>query len=110
MVRLARVVAPGIPHHITQRGNRREPTFFYAEDYACDLELIAQFCRGEQVEIGAYLLTAARYVEFSPVRAGLVDAPSRYRWSSAAAHLRGRDDALVRVAPLLEVASTGAAC
>src|SRR5713226_6773856 len=46
-----------------------------------------------------YLLTAARYVELNPVRAGLVNAPSRYRWSSAAAHLRGRDDALVQVAP-----------
>ena len=32
MVRLARVVAPGIPHHITQRGNRRQETFFCAED------------------------------------------------------------------------------
>ncbi|MGO8900458.1 MAG: hypothetical protein ACLQU5_19235, partial [Isosphaeraceae bacterium] len=47
---------------------------------------------------------AARYVELNPVRAGLVQAPSRYRWSSAAAHLRGRDDALVQVAPLLQMA------
>ena len=38
------------------------------------------------------------------MRAGLVDAPSRYRWSSAAAHVRGRNDVLVRVAPLLELA------
>src|SRR5271157_2017085 len=51
-----------------------------------------------------HLLTAARYVELNPVRAGLVQAPSRYRWSSAAAHLRGRDDALVQVAPLVEMA------
>ena len=51
-----------------------------------------------------YLLTAARYVELNPVRAGLVNAPRQYRWSSAAAHLRGRDDALVRVAPLLQLA------
>jgi len=28
MARLARVVIPGMPHHITQRGNRRQPTFF----------------------------------------------------------------------------------
>jgi putative transposase len=48
-----------------------------------------------------YMLTAARYVELNPVRAGLINAPSRYRWSSAAAHVRGRDDALVKVAPLL---------
>ena len=49
------------------------------------------------------LLTAARYVELNPVRAGLINAPSRYRWSSAAAHVRGRDDALVRVAPLTKM-------
>jgi putative transposase len=51
-----------------------------------------------------YLSTAARYVELNPVRAGLVKAPSRYRWSSAAAHVRGRDDALVTVGPPLELA------
>src|SRR6516162_7038034 len=51
-----------------------------------------------------YLLTAARYIELNPVRARLVLAPSRYRWSSAAAHVRGRDDALVTVGPLLELA------
>ena len=51
-----------------------------------------------------YLLAAARYVELNPVRAGLINAPSRYPWSSAWAHLRNRDDALVRVAPLLQLA------
>ncbi len=29
MPRIARVVATGIPHHITQRGNRRQETFFF---------------------------------------------------------------------------------
>ena len=51
-----------------------------------------------------YLLTAALCVELNPVRARLVRAPSRYRWSSAAAHVRGKDDVLVKVAPLLELA------
>ncbi len=51
-----------------------------------------------------HLLTAARCVELNPVRAGLVQVPIRYRWSSAAAHLRGRDDALVQVATLLQMA------
>ena len=37
------------------------------------------------------------------MRAGLIDAPSRYSWSGAAAHVRGRDDALVRVAPLTKM-------
>ena len=48
-----------------------------------------------------YLLAAARYVELNPVRAGLVADPAAYPWSSAAAHLAGRDDQLVRVQPLL---------
>lgn len=34
MARLARVVIPGIPHHVTQRGNGRARTFFGDEDYA----------------------------------------------------------------------------
>jgi putative transposase len=37
------------------------------------------------------------------VRGGLINAPSRYRWSSAAAHLRGRDDTLMKVGPLLKL-------
>ncbi len=51
-----------------------------------------------------YLLTAARYVEMNPVKAGLVRRPRQYRWSSAAAHLKGEDDGLVHVGPLLEFA------
>ena len=27
MPRMARVVVPGVPHHVTQRGNRREDVF-----------------------------------------------------------------------------------
>jgi putative transposase len=30
--RIARVIIPGIPHHITQRGNHREAVFFADED------------------------------------------------------------------------------
>jgi len=33
MTRLARAVVPGVPHHMTQRGNRRQVTFFRDEDY-----------------------------------------------------------------------------
>ncbi|MEW6616764.1 MAG: transposase, partial [Thermodesulfobacteriota bacterium] len=33
MARIARVVIPGIPHNITQRGNRRMQTFFCDDDY-----------------------------------------------------------------------------
>jgi putative transposase len=48
-----------------------------------------------------HLLAAARYVESNPVRARLVEHPRQCRWSSAKAHLSGRDDQSARVAPLL---------
>lgn len=159
MPRLARVVAPGVPHHVTQRGNRGQPTFFLEEDYSTYLELMAEWCGERGVEIWAYCLmpnhvhliavpetedalrraigeahrrytrhvnsregwrghlwqgrfasfplddahlcSAVRYVEFNPVRAGLARAPDEYPWSSAAAHVAGRDDILVKVEPLL---------
>jgi putative transposase len=50
-----------------------------------------------------YLLAAARYIEMNSVRAGLVDRPGEYPWSSTAAHTLGRDDRLVKVSPLLEL-------
>jgi putative transposase len=42
MARLPRLVLPGVPHHITQRGNRREKTFFEEGDYALFLDPLAQ--------------------------------------------------------------------
>jgi putative transposase len=33
MARLARIVVPGLPHHVTQRGNRRQDVFFSDDDY-----------------------------------------------------------------------------
>ena len=160
MARLARVVVEGIPHHVTQRGNRRQPTFCVEEDYAAYLGLLGEWCGRCGVEVWAYclmpnhvhlivvpesedglrrglgeahrrytrrvnfregwrghlwqgrfasfpmddlyLMRAARYVELNPVRAKLCRVPWRWRWSSASAHVAGRDDDLVRVKPLLE--------
>jgi putative transposase len=162
MARLARVVAPGVPHHVTQRGNRRQPVFFGDEDYATYIGLLAAGCRAAGVAVWAYclmpnhvhlilvpgdagglraalgeahrrytrqvnfregwrgylwqgrfasvamdepyLLAAARYVELNPVRARLAERAGDWRWSSARAHLDGRDDALASVAPLLALA------
>ncbi len=162
MPRLARVVAPGFPHHVTQRGNRRQRTFFSEDDYHTYIELMATWCEACGVEVWAYclmpnhvhlivvpesedglrrgigeahrrytrrvnfrkrwrghlwqgrfsscvldelhLLAAARYVEMNPVKAGLVRSPQQYLWSSAKAHLKKRDDRLVRVEPLLSLA------
>ena len=49
-----------------------------------------------------HLMAAARHVALNPVRAELVATPEDWPWSSARAHLAGRDDGLVEVAPLLE--------
>jgi putative transposase len=54
----------------------------------------------------AHLLAAVRYVSLNPVRAGLVAQPEEWPWSSTAAHAAGQDDALVRVAPVLERVET----
>ena len=56
MARLARVVVAGFPHHITQRGNRHQKTFWGDEDYRCYIELMAEWCRKCGVEIWAYVL------------------------------------------------------
>ena len=56
MARVARIVVPGMPHHLTQRGNRRRQTFFCADDYAEYLELMAEWTRACRVEIWAYCL------------------------------------------------------
>ena len=56
MARLARVVVPGLPHHITQRGNRRQQTFFRPEDYALYLELMGQWYGEHGVQVWAYCL------------------------------------------------------
>lgn len=161
MARLARLVVPGFPHHVTQRGNRNQQVFFNEEDYAFYLELVAASVRRAGTEVWAYclmpnhvhlvmvpqdedglraalgdahrrytqrinqrqawqghlwqerfhsfvmdeahLLEAVRYIELNPVRAGLSRKPEAWRWSSARAHLDGKDDALVRVAPMLEL-------
>jgi putative transposase len=56
MARLARVVAAGLPHHVTQRGNRRQPVFFGDDDYETYRELLAEGCRAAGVAVWAYCL------------------------------------------------------
>jgi len=56
MARIARVIATGIPHHVTQRGNRRMPTFFRDEDYQTYISLMTEWCCKCGVEIWAYCL------------------------------------------------------
>ena len=42
MARLARIVAVGMPHHVIQRGNRRQPVFFSDSDRQEYLSLLAR--------------------------------------------------------------------
>jgi putative transposase len=42
-------------------------------------------------------------IEMNPVRAGLAKRAQDWPWSSAKAHIRGQDDLLVKVTPLLEM-------
>lgn len=56
MARIARVVAAKYPHHITQRGNRRQDTFFCADDYRYYIEIMSEWCKKYDVEIWAYCL------------------------------------------------------
>jgi putative transposase len=158
MARLARVVIPGHPHHVTQRGNGRARTFFGDGDYALYRDLLAENCRSADVEVWAWCLmpnhvhlilvpsdpdglrralarvhrsyagliqarrkrsghfwqgrfgavamdeshlaAAVRYVSLNPVRARLVERAQDWRWSSARAHLRGKDDGVTALKPI----------
>jgi len=131
----------GLPYHIVQRGNNREPCFIELENYQHYLELwrtisrrygvwVHAYClmtnhihflvtpgsktaisntlkvvgsryaqyinhtykrsgtlwegrhRASLVQSQKYLLTCMRYIEMNPVRAGMVERPEEYRWSS----------------------------
>lgn len=150
MVRHARIVLPGVAHHVTQRGNDRQDIFFEDSDRSRYLAYLRQSAIREGVVLSAYCLmsnhvhlivtpervdslaralgrthlmyaqyvfeaqgrsghlwqsrfyscplddahahNASAYVELNPVRAGIVEAPWEYAWSSAAAHCGlGRD-------------------
>lgn len=56
MARLARMVIPGVPHHMTQRGNRRERIFFEAGDEQIYLDLMTAQLKRHAVECWAYCL------------------------------------------------------
>jgi REP element-mobilizing transposase RayT len=56
MARLARPVFPGLPHHVTQRGNGRQQTFFDDEDYALYRALMREHCSAANVAVWAWCL------------------------------------------------------
>lgn len=56
MARIARLVVPGLPHHVTQRGNRREQVFFKDRDYLLYKDLIFEAAAKAGCEIWAWCL------------------------------------------------------
>ena len=56
MPRLSRTVFAGVPHHVTQRGNRRETVFFTDEDRYAYLNALREYCRKHRVEVLANCL------------------------------------------------------
>ena len=56
MPRIARIIAVGYPHHITQRGNNRTTVFFDDEDRQTYLKLLASYSQKHQLQICAYCL------------------------------------------------------
>lgn len=56
MARLARLVVPGLPHHVTQRGNRRARTFFEDDDYALYKHLLGEAARKADTQVWCYCL------------------------------------------------------
>ncbi|MEW5899899.1 MAG: transposase [Acidobacteriota bacterium] len=56
MPRIARIVVPGLPHHVVQRGYRRQQTFFCDEDKRTYLHLLQKQGEEEGVKFQAYCL------------------------------------------------------
>ncbi len=57
MARMPRLVVPGYPHHVTQRGNRRQKTFFCEDDYPYYINLLSESAGQAGTEIWAHCLT-----------------------------------------------------
>ena len=145
MPRRPRVVVPGVAHHITQRGNNRQPVFCSSDDRRLYLDLLRHHATRSGSHLVGYclmtnhihlvavperedslartlgrvhseyaltlnhaqsrsghlwqnrffscpldeshLISALRYTDLNPVRAGLAASPWDWPWSSARAHI-----------------------
>jgi putative transposase len=56
MPRISRIVVPNCPHHVIQRGNRKQTVFFSEEDRSLYLKLLDRQCRKWGISILAYCL------------------------------------------------------
>jgi putative transposase len=154
MPRRARVTLPGVPHHLIQRGNNRQPCFFSEDDYHFYLDWLKEYAKLTGCAVHAYVLmtnhvhllitpkderslwqlmkrlgqryvqyinrtyrrsgglwegryrscitqeedyvlACYRYIELNPVRAGMVEHPSSYPWSSYCMNGEGQQSELL---------------
>jgi len=68
MPKIGRVVVPGMPHHVTQRGNRRMEVRLDDQDRNHYLSLVAKYAQRDELAIWAYCLMA-NHVHFVVVPA-----------------------------------------
>jgi putative transposase len=155
MPRRSRIIVPGNPLHIIQRGNNRQPCFFADEDYLFYLDWLGEYSKSSRCSVHAYVLmtnhvhllltpknadspgqlmkrlgqryvqyvnrtykrsgtlwegryrsciiqqedylfVCQRYIEMNPVRAGMVQHPGEYRWSSYEVNGQGKTSTLLK--------------
>ena len=161
MPRRPRIIVPGVPLHIIQRGNNRQACFFAEEDNLFYLDWLAEYANisgclvhafvlmtnhvhllltpesaesagtllkrlGQRyvqyinrtyrrsgtlwegrfrsciIQQQEYLFSCQRYIEMNPVRAGIVNHPGEYRWSSFQANGLGNGFDFIRHHPLYQ--------
>lgn len=165
MPRKPRFYLPGIPVHVVQRGNDRQPVFFDDADYRAYLDWMSegaaqhgcsvhayvlmtnhvhllvtpnekssisrmiQFIgrnyvsyinhqyrrsgtlwegrhKGSLINSSEYALACYRYIEMNPVRAGMVNTPGNYPWSSYMTNAHGEGNRLSPIQEYLDLANS----
>jgi REP-associated tyrosine transposase len=93
MPRVARFVVPGMPHHVTQRGNRRHRTFFCDADYRLYLRLLRDGCAKAGTAVWGWCLMPNHvHLILVPTRPdGLAEALRGPHWAYAS-HVNRREN------------------
>jgi len=94
MPRMARIVVPGVPHHVTQRGNNRQQVFFDDADRTLYLSLLKTHAEKFGVEVLGYCLMS-NHIHLVAIPAGphaLARAIGRtdFRYTQTVNRARGR--------------------
>lgn len=107
MPRTTRAIAVGLPHHVVHRGNNKGRIFFDKQDRAQYLNLLKKYAKKWNSPVLAYCLmtnhvhlltrpkAVIRYIEQNPRRARIVEREVDYAYSSAKAHIEGKEDDLI---------------